>query len=134
MMGDVLEKHEWRPALADDARDVRPEVAWVCGAAPPAGDGERLARIARKDDVHAAAPKAAVEAGNVVPDRRRIQGRVFHPRHEHGRVEGFPLDVTRSAIAVAGDGEPEVEPAGASTQREAEQAAAPTARSASGGM
>ena len=47
MMGDVLEEDEGRLDLADDARDMRPEVARVGRAEPPAGDRERLARIAR---------------------------------------------------------------------------------------
>ena len=122
MMGDVLEEHEGRLDLADDAGDVRPEVARIVRAPALARDGERLARIARSDDVHRAAPRAAVEGGNVVPDRRLIQGRVFHPRHEDGRGVGVPLDVTHSAISGACEVQPEVEPAGARAEREAEEA------------
>ena len=77
MMGDVLEEDEGRFAFADDPRDVRPEVPRVGRAAPLARHAERLARIARAEDVHRAAPWAAIEGGNVVPDRRAIQGRVF---------------------------------------------------------
>ena len=134
MMGDVLEEDERWSDLADDARDVRPEMTGVGRRQPPAGDRERLARIARNDDVHAAAPRAAVEAGNVVPDRRAIQGRVVHPRHEQGRGEGFPLDVTHSAISGTGEDEPEVEPADAGAEGEPEQVVSPAVRSVSGGM
>jgi hypothetical protein len=84
MMGDILEEHEGRLDLTDDAGDVRPEVARVVSAPAFACNRERLARIARSDDVHRAAPWLAIETGNVVPDRRVIQGRVFHPRHESG--------------------------------------------------
>ena len=122
MMGDILEEHERRFDLADDAGDMRPEVARVVRTPALARDGERLARIARSDDVHRAAPWAAVEGGNVVPDRCRIQGRVFHPRHEDGRGVGVPLDVTHSAISGACEVHPEVEPAGAGAEREAEEA------------
>ncbi len=122
MMGDILEEHEGRLDLADDAGDMRPEVPRVVRAPALARDGERLARIARSEDVHRAAPWAAVEGGNVVPDRRRIQGRVFHPRHEDGRGVGVPLDVTHSAISGEREVKPEVEPAGAGAEREAEQA------------
>ncbi|SHF15911.1 hypothetical protein SAMN05444279_11943 [Ruegeria intermedia] len=122
MMGDILEEHEGRLDLADDAGDMRPEVARVVRPTPLACNGKRLARIARCDDVHRAAPRAAVKGGNVVPDRRRIQGRVFHPRHEDGRGVGVPLDVTHSAISGACEVQPEVEPAGAGAEREAEQA------------
>jgi hypothetical protein len=134
MMGDVLEEDERRTSLADNARDVRPEVTRICRAEPPTGDRERLARIARAEDVHRAAPRAAVEGGNVVPDRRRVQGRVFHPRHEHGRGVGFPLDVTQSSISGTGEEDSEVEPAGAGAEREPEQAVVSVLRSASGGM
>jgi hypothetical protein len=77
MMGDILDEHEGRFGLSDDPGDMRPEVARIVRAPALARDGERLARIARSDDVHRAAPRAAVEGGNVVPDRCPIQGRVF---------------------------------------------------------
>ena len=73
-MGDILEEYEGRSRPRDDAGDMRPEVARVVRAAAFARDGERLARIARSDDVHRASPRAAVEGGNVVPDRRAIPG------------------------------------------------------------
>ena len=134
MMGDILEEHERRLNLADDAGDMGPEVARVIRAPAFARDGERLARIARSDDVHRAAPRAAVEGSNVVPDRRAIQGRVFHPRHESGCGEGFPFDMAHSTISGDGDGKPEVESAGAGTKGEAEEACVFGSGSAPGGM
>jgi hypothetical protein len=133
MMGDILEEDEGRFDLADDAGDMRPEVAWVVGTPAFAGDGERLARIARSDDVHRAAPRAAVEGGNIVPDNSLIQGRVFHPRHESGCGEGFPFDMAHSTISGDGDGKPEVEAACAGTEREAEEACVSGSGSVSGG-
>jgi len=118
MMGDILEEDEGRLAFTDDPGDVRPEVAWIFGTKAFARNRKRLARISRSDDVHRAAPRSAVEAGNIVPDRRWIQGRVFHPRHESGCGEGFPFDMAHSSISGDGDGEPEVEPAGAGAERE----------------
>jgi hypothetical protein len=47
MMGDILEEDEGWLDLADDAGDMRPEVARVVRAPAFARDGERLARIAR---------------------------------------------------------------------------------------
>ena len=111
MMGDILKEDEGRLDLADDTGDMGPEVARVVRAPALARDGERLARIARSDDIHRAAPSAAIEGGNVVPDNSLIQGRVFHPRHESGCGEGFPFDMAHSTISGDGDGEPEVEPA-----------------------
>ena len=134
MMGDILEEHERRLNLADDAGDMRPEVAWIVRATPFARDGEWLARIARSDDIHRAAPRAAVEGSNVVPDRRAIQGRVFHPRHESGCGEGFPFDMAHSSISGDGDGEAEVEPACAGAEGQAEEACVSGSGSASEGM
>ena len=133
MMGDILEEDEGRPDLADDACDMRPEVARVVRTPALSRDGERLARIARSDDVHRAAPRAAVEGSNVVPDNSLIQGRVFHPRHESGCGVGFPFDMAHSTISGDGDGEPEVEPARAGAEGEAEEACVSGSGSASGG-
>lgn len=133
MMGDILEEDEGSFDLADDAGDMRPEVARVVGTPALARDGERLARIARSDDVHRATPRAAVEGSNVVPDNSLIQGRVFHPRHESGCGVGFPFDMAHSTISGDGDCEPEVETACAGTEREAEEACVSGSGSESGG-
>jgi len=133
MMGDILEEDEGRLNLTDDAGDMGPKVARVIAAEPSACHGERLARIARSDDVHRAAPRAAIEGSNVVPDNSLIQGRVFHPRHESGCGEGFPFDMAHSTISGDGDGQPEVEPACAGAQGKAEQACVSGAGRVSGG-
>lgn len=133
MMGDVLQEHEGRLDLADDPGDMRPEVARVVRAPAFARDGERLARIARSDDVHRAAPRAAVEGSNVVPDNSLIQGRVFHPRHESGCGVGVPLDMAHSTISGDGEDKPEVEPARTGAEGQAEQACVSGPGSASGG-
>lgn len=133
MMGDILKEDEGRLDLADDPGDVRPEVARVVRAPALARDGERLARIARSDDVHRAAPRSAVKGGNIVPDNSLIQGRVFHPRHESGCGEGLPFDMAHSTISGDGDGKPEIEPARARAEGEAEQTCVSGSGSASGG-
>ncbi len=123
MPADVLEEHPPWPALDDDAPDVGPEMSRVADPEPLASGGERLARIARSEDVHAATPAAAVEGGKVVPDRSRCQGLIRHPGHEDGRSEGFPLDVTHSAVPGLGDVQPDVEPADPGAQAEPEEVA-----------
>ena len=124
MIGDVLQENRSWLALVDDARDMGPEMAGIVGAAPPPSDAERLARIARKHEVHRATPWAAVKAGKVVPDRCRIQGRVRHPRHEDGRGVGVPFDITHSTVSGFGDVQAKVETAGPGAQRQPEQGAA----------
>lgn len=134
MVGDIFKEDERRFNLGDDAGDMRPEMAWILAAEPSACDGEWLARIARSDDIHRAAPRAAVEGSNVVPDNSLIQGRVFHPRHESGCGEGFPFDMAHSTISGKGDGESEVETARAGAEGKAEEACISGPGSASGGM
>lgn len=116
---DVFEEDEPGPDLADDPRDVGPEVARVGSTPALAGGAERLARISRRDEIHDSAPRAAVEGFEIVPDRRLIQGLVFHPGHEGGRGIGFPLDETNSAVSGVGDMQAEFEPACAGAERKA---------------
>jgi len=121
MMGDILEEDEGRGAFSDDAGDMGPEVAGIVCALALARDAERLARVARSDDVHRSTPRAAVECGNIVPDRSLRQGLVFHPRHEDGRGISVPFDMTYSSVLGAGDVQPEFQPACAGAERQAEQ-------------
>ncbi len=46
-----------------------------------------------------ATPRAAVEAGKIVPHRREMKGRVFHPRHESGRGESVAFNETHGTVA-----------------------------------
>jgi hypothetical protein len=112
---DVLAEDNSRPHFLDDAQDLVDEESVVVGALSLASGAVRLARVARSEDIHASAPRQAVEGCEIVPDRCRIQGRVFHPRHERGRRTGFPLDVTHSSITGFGDLHSEVEAAGSGT-------------------
>lgn len=124
---DVLGEHRRRPDLVDDPLDVWPEVPRVAPPLALAGDAERLARIAGREDMNAVAPRSAVEGLEVVPDRRLLQGLVLHPGHEGGRSVGFPLDETNSPVAGLGDREAELEPAVAGAERDPAQFAAAAA-------
>jgi hypothetical protein len=112
---DVLEEPERGTGLVEDSCDVRPEVALVGVAEPSACDAERLARVAACDEIHRATPRAAIEGCEIVPDRRAIQRRVFHPGHEDGRGEGFPLDVANGTAPL---GQSEVDAADAGAERD----------------
>ncbi len=133
MMGDILEEHEGWFDFADDAGDMWPEMARILAAEPSACDGKWLARVPGREEIHRAAPRAAIEGSNVIPDNSLIQGRVFHPRHESGCGEGFPLDIAHSTISGDGDREPEVEPACAGAEGEAEEACVSGSGAKSGG-
>lgn len=116
---DVLEERHRRADLVEYPGDVRPEPAGVVDTLAAAGVGEGLAGETGRDDIHAAAPRVAVEGRDVVPDRSRAQGLVFHPRHEDGRGECVPLDIAHSSVPGAeGESEAELEPAGAGAEAE----------------
>jgi len=115
MGADVLEEAPLGVDFGADAAEVGPQPAGVGGAEALAGAAFALARVASRDDIHEATPRAAVEGGNIVPDRSAIQGRVFHPGHESGRSVCFPLDVTHSSIPGPCDVESEFETSGAGT-------------------
>lgn len=106
----VLQDDDAGSHFAKDPGDIGPEVALILGTALPSGVAERLARVARRDEIHDAAPRAAIEGLEVVGNRRRIQGLVFHPRHETGRRIGLPLDVAHgSRGASAGEADAELQ-------------------------
>jgi len=99
MAGDVLEEAPLGADLADDPGDIGPEVPGIICAKPVSGKAEGLAGITGRDEMNAAAPRAAVEGSQIVPYRSRSQGRVCHPRHESGRGETVSLDMTHSPIS-----------------------------------
>lgn len=117
---DVLPEEERGFALVGEP-DLLEEEAASFPVEPGllSGDGEVLARSAASDAIHDATPRAAVEGAQVVPDRSRRQGRLFHPGHEAGRGEGFPLDVHHSAGGSTGGSlEAEVEPSATAADAE----------------
>ena len=101
MPGDVLKKNESWLALSDDPSDVRPEVALISMSAPLACEAERLAGVARRDEMNDSTPRAAVEGSKVVPDRSRSQDAFFHARNQARGCMSFPLHETDGAIGVS---------------------------------
>jgi hypothetical protein len=118
---NVFSEKTSSPAVGKDPEHLVDEPPIVGVALSASGDAVRLARVARSDEVHAAMKRVRVEGSKVGPDRRAIQGRVFHPRHETGRGVGFPLDVTDSASAGLCDSHAKIQASGAGAQRQREQ-------------
>ena len=58
---DVLEEKSSRCGFVKDAEHVGPEPSRVLEAASLSGDAERLAWDTSSDEIHSAAPRAAVE-------------------------------------------------------------------------
>ena len=80
MIRDVLEEDEAGLAFANDSRDVGPKVSRIVRALALARATEWLARVARNEDIHDAAPRAAVEGFKIRPNSRAIDGSVLHTR------------------------------------------------------
>ncbi len=116
---DVLGEDDAGAHLVDDPFDLGPQVPGIGLAPTLSGEAEGLAGITGREDMNSAAPRSAVKGSQIVPYRRAIQPRVFHPCHESGRSMGFPLDETCSAISGFCDGEPEFEPAISSAEGKA---------------
>ncbi|NKI99626.1 hypothetical protein [Novosphingobium sp. SG707] len=74
----VLAEDKISPAFIGDAADFGREEAGAACAGTLSGNAVVLARIARSDDIHEAAPWSAVESGKVRPDRRRMKPPRFH--------------------------------------------------------
>jgi len=83
--GDVFEHDAGWRTFGDDSGDLGPKVAGIGCTQAMSGLAEGLAGVSRREDIHAATPRAAVEGAKVVPDRSLTQGLVCHPRHESGR-------------------------------------------------
>jgi hypothetical protein len=107
---DVLAKDPLGAELADDPGDVWPQVPGVSFPEALSCETERLARVACSEDIHAATPRASVEGAHVRPDRRIIQGLVFHPGHESGRSMCVPLDEANSPVSGFSDVQTEFKP------------------------
>ena len=117
MAGHVLEKGNRGSGLSQDSGNVGPEVPGVVCPAPLPGDAERLAGVARNDCIHEATPRAAVEAVQIRPDRRRIQLPGFSLRSQEFAAEGFPLHVADDARIRDRSSQSKVEAADAGTER-----------------
>jgi hypothetical protein len=99
MAGDILENNDCWVTLGDDARHVGPQMPRIIVAAAAPRGAERLAGVAGRDEIHDATPRAAVEGGEVVPDRRESQASLFHARDQDRGGMGFPLHETHGAVA-----------------------------------
>lgn len=97
MRGDVLAEDEGGLDLLDESSDGGPEVPRVFGTKPPPSQAERLARVARTDNIHDTTPRVTVEGVQISPDRYRIQGTLPHRRDHVCDGECFPLHVTDRA-------------------------------------
>jgi hypothetical protein len=110
--------HEEEPGshVASDTPDVIPEPSLVGDASARSGNGDRLAREARSDEIHAATPGAPVERAEVTPDRSRVQRPLLHSRQKDLHGSGFPLHVSDHSDAGGGEGDTKLQTCGPGTK------------------
>ena len=99
---DVLQNKPPRSASIGNVEDVEEQArALAIKARAPPGNADVLAGEARNEQIHASAPRCAVEGKQVRPDRRRIERSRFHKADKLRGSSGFPLHVANGAVLVA---------------------------------
>jgi len=83
--------------------DVRPDMARVIFSQTLSGEAERLAWVSRSNDMYEATPRLRIECGNVIPDRKRRNGLVFHSRDHTCNGVGLPFNSAYGAIGSGQD-------------------------------
>lgn len=119
----ILAEEQSRTNLFDDSQNVGPQVTLITGAEPSPSRRVGRARPARNDAIHDATPRAAVEGGEIRPDRRVIQETFPHRLFQTPDGEGFPLHVTHRASISNSEVESKVEPAAAGAEGQGAQRA-----------
>ena len=115
---DVFEKDEGRSALSNNAGRIGPKIPLVARSQALAGGAVGLARDARSDAIHDAAPRSPVEGSEIRPANRRTQAEPFMRRRQYLASEAFPLHHTDRSSRRQGQFDSEFEPASAGAQRE----------------
>lgn len=116
--GDVLQEDVARSHVSNDPGNVWPDPSLIIDTSTFPRSAEWLAGETGSDEIHASAPRCAVEGREIVPDRRLIQGRLAHPGHEDGRCVAVPFNVSHSAGGDSGESGDEFEPSIAGAQVE----------------
>lgn len=106
--GDVLEKHPFGTAFADDAGDIGPEVPRVVGAVALSSSAEGLAGVSGEDGVEGAAERQGAEAAQVGPDRGRGEVSGCLRRDEHCPWPVLPFDEGAGVIVGLGKHEAQI--------------------------
>lgn len=109
MAADVLEEDVCRPALSDDPGDLGPEPPGVSLPEALPGRGLAGAGVPSSDETHSCKWSGIELLQVAAPNKRRPQGLVLHPRQEHGRGVGIPLNGTYQACPQPGEPQPELD-------------------------
>ena len=109
MTGDVFDKDPFGTALADDACDLRPEVAGIVCAATLSGRAEGLTGISSEDDVEGAAEGQRIEGSQVVPDWRGCEISRALGGDDDGAGPILPLDKCAGVKAGLGEHDAQIQ-------------------------
>lgn len=113
----ILKKNNGRRGFVDDLRDGRPDPAFIVESLLGSGGAPRLAGESRSEAIHCAMPASRRKPLEfAAPNRSALQALFRHPRQEHGRTVGFPLNVSHHARPGHGGAHPFVEHAGAAAE------------------
>jgi hypothetical protein len=113
---DVFKEAEVGTAFFHDSDEMRPQIAGVCLAKSLASDGDRLAWESANDSMNLSTPRAAVEGCEIRPNRRVIQGFLFHARSQDFAGEAFVLNAADCSSSWHRQAEPEIESPGSGTE------------------
>lgn len=99
---DVLQNKPTRTASVGNVEDVEEQTGSLAiKAGASTSNAEVLAREPRNEEIHASAPRCAIEGEQVRPDRRRIKRSRFHKADKLRGSSGFPLHVANGAVLVS---------------------------------
>jgi hypothetical protein len=100
---DIFEEHHGGFTGSYEFDEGWPDGSLVFGPESFTGDGIRLAWQSRSDDVHASTKLACWEIDQIAAEnRRRLHGRVFHPRQDVGRCTGLPAQLQPPVVLQVG--------------------------------
>lgn len=121
--GDVFKEEKISARGICDVEDEREQVPFVFASVLQSGLAEWLAREARNDAVHQSVKSFTREVLQITdPNRRWLQGLVFHPRQEAGRCCAFPLTEAQNtgpdSVGAEGGTDASVEHGAAAAQAE----------------
>lgn len=116
--GDVFKKDPCGTAFANDAGDLRPEVAGIVDAAALSGRAEGLARVPGEHGVERPAKGSGIEAAQVGPDRGRREIPRVLGRDEDGSRPVFPFNEGAGVISRLGEHEAQIKASAACAEGE----------------
>ena len=118
MSADVFEEAPARVDFVDESCDPRPEMSRVVDSLSFSGLGERLAWVSANDAIHEASPLLAMKGMKIRPNRRWIQGFLFHARSQDVCSERFVLNAADDASSRDRHSDADVKHPGAGADRQ----------------